>query len=305
LEGRYLVGLHAWQRDQRDLKLRAIRGDGEVVNFTVANPDYQKGPKAMAPARRLPATSSGPDFEVRLVALERAAVVDNYPLARIEREVSSPLIGSGDRSDCLNLEVLSATDEWGNQVPVVGMGFALPGGSKRADIQMRVVRSGAYPRPVSECVLIAEGVVSADGTRVDFKLLPDAARFGIGAAPVGRIEMEEASDESASECLEFSYSVAFPKGASSSLVSAFGEPCSWPLVFFGTGGEVSQGSVSGRSSSLTCSGMSTSGDATLRWSARPGMLKPGEDVRVGIVPPLLPSEVVFPVELPAVEAAAR
>lgn len=305
LEGRCLVGLYAWQRDQRDLKLRAIRGDGAVVNFTVANPDYQKVPLAMMPARSLPMTSSGTDFEVRLLAVDRAAAVDNYPLTRIDSEVSSPLTTIADMPDFLSLEMLSALDEWGNRVPIVAGGFALPGGSQRADIQMRIVRTEAYPRSVSQSVLIAEGTVSADGTRVNFKLLPDAARFGIGAAPTGRMETEETSDRSLPERLEFSYAASFPKGAAASLVSVYGEPCHWPLVFFGAGAEVSNGLASQRSGSTSVTNGSVEAHAALEWSARPGTLKPGERIRVGIARPLLPSEVVFPVELTPVEGVAR
>gem|GEM_PF-6356032 len=303
LEGRHLVALFAWQRDQRDLMFRAIRADGAVVDFSLPNPDYQIVPCEMAAASPLPALSKGADFEVRVVAVESRQVPDSYALRRIELEVGSGLTADAESEDVLRAELVDAADEWGNRVPIMGpefgsrdvRGFGFPGDSRRADVRMHLRRGKNYPWSASESVLIAEGTVSADGTELELKLLPGAAQLGISTPPWTVVE--------ASEQLMISYEASLTDNSLKAAEASFGEVDSWQLVFFGSGSEVSGGTVSGRSWSGSYMGDGMRIERAVSWKTAQGALRPGEPIRVGVARMLPTSEVVFPLELPTVEGA--
>lgn len=68
--GRYIAALTAWQRNLPTLECRAIRVDGEVVEFSLANPDYRKSPLPGA-AKPLPQVHSGGDYTLTARMVDR------------------------------------------------------------------------------------------------------------------------------------------------------------------------------------------------------------------------------------------
>gem|GEM_PF-6189465 len=78
----------------------------------------------------------------------------------------SPLtIGPPGSVANLHPVLVDASDESGNRVPLVerwakrgrGVGFSLPGGSKSAEVRLRVERNDTCPVAAGDCFMIAEG----------------------------------------------------------------------------------------------------------------------------------------------------
>jgi hypothetical protein len=309
LGGRQLFLLVGWQRDQADLEFRAIRADGGVVPFKVRNPAYSKAPLVMAKPLSVPATEVWEGFEARLVSLRRVAAPDSYPILEVEVELGGMSELGMEPEKMVILRMEGATDEWGNEAPLEvrttangGVtGFVLPGSSRRAELRLRVDKSPRYPRKVSECVLLGAGEVGAGGKRVKFELLPGAAEFGISEIPDGEVVLGGAAgDAEMPEELQIRYKGNLTEARVGELTGRYGLPTYWRVVFFVDGAEVSSGRPM-RAGGSAEGGAMIQLEASLSWCCAGGTLRPGARIQFGITPELLPGELVFPVELPAVE----
>lgn len=309
LDGRGLYLLFGWQRDQLELDFRAIRADGEVVAFKIANPDYQKEPAAQPAALELPARLEWEGFALELSALRRVARPDGQPFTRCGLELRPGQLGI-DPDDLLRVETRYVSDEWGNRVPL-GLakgpdgweeGFALPGGSRRANVHAVIGKSPWYPRAEGECVMLAEGVVSADGKRVDFTLLPGAAEFGVTAVPVCELDQSDCSlpIETRGQ-LSIRLESNLTEKALAKVSRTHGGPSGWLPAFFLDGSTQSGGVPRQTGMSVGTSGGNTQAQLSYQWSCLVTALRPGAHIRFGIASRQFPGELVFPVEQPPVQ----
>lgn len=303
LKDRYIVVLPAWQRDLPVLDFRAIRADGSTVEFSRPNPDLKSvAPGTFAPA---PLTHSAADYSLTLAAVSRRFQPGAHPSCAFDLKLVP--VGSGmDSAFYLRLEASQAVDEFGNQLPLkFGNKVALadlPAAVKGASLSVKVERLPAYPRAESAGYTVLEGVVRADGSAVDFTLLPDAARFGITipaagkVSPIGGYGNEETKDWKG---LEFRIAGEVAPPESAPIQSRIGEPGEWQYLVFPEGSADSAGAPRDRGGGWGGNSTTFKFNRNALWHGPPSALLPGARLRIGIHGKLPSDDVKFEVELPA------
>ena len=310
---RYMVVLPAWQRDLPSLDFRAIQPDGSMVRFSVPNPDLKKA-EARPAAVPLPAVYKAADFTFTLQRLGRDFAAGRHPFTWFETklEAEGETIGA-DGLWPLQLSVAgsSADDEWGNKAALTsdtvggkksGVGVRLPGAARHLSLSFLVDRTASYPRMQTAGDLVMEGVVAADGKTVDFTLLPDAAKFGITAAPAGDVKGVQnfSRGDPRKDWLSVWSVIEIKAGQAErdSLTRDLGDVQGWQYLFFPGDEFESAGQPTGYGASGTTA--PTLKITTNRaWNAPPEMLRAGARFRVGIFPPLPSETVKFEIEAPA------
>ena len=309
---RYIAVLTAWQRNLPTLECRVIRLDGEVAEFSLVNPDYRKSPVPGA-TKALPQVHSGGNYTLTARTVERFATPGDHPFSRVELDLLYGGMPVERRlGDPVSFEGGTVEDEWGNVANFQwntirkksGRGAFLPAGSKRMTLKLTVVRTPNSPRYATTGFPVLEGVVGADGLSVEFKPLPDAAQFGIGKMPVGRINPvgREWENEVQKDWKELSFKVS-GEGSSKefeTLESRIGTLGQWQFLIFPEGSSESGGVLTDRGGSGHGSGAGRSHfNEQVTWLSPPAMLVPGAKIRVGVHEPLRNDDVRFDLELPA------
>ena len=202
---RYIATLEAWRRDLPTLDFRAIRADGEVVEFSLPNPDLRQAPAKTAPPLALPHIHKETDFKLTVSHIRRIASPGNLPLAAVDLKLEytgSPVPGLKDGPIRLVWGTGPAADEWGN---VVGLnrlsihkesltGAMIPLKSSHLSLDVIVERTENYPHSPDSGCMVLEGTVTDDGLGIDFELGPDAALLGISTMPVCKISTVSTHD---------------------------------------------------------------------------------------------------------------
>jgi hypothetical protein len=287
-----------------------------MVSFAVPNPDLKKAGTRRA-AVPLPAVYKAADFSFTLQRVGREFAAGRHPLTwfKTTMEAGGKTIGA-DGLWPLHLSVWrsSVEDEWGNKVALSldtieggkpGVGVRLPGAARHLSLSFLVERTESYPRMQTAGVLVAEGVVSADGKTVDFTLLPDAAKFGIPAMPAGTVKGINRGDPRKHWLSVWSViAIKVGQAERDSLTREFGNVHGWQFLFipgdeFESAGEPIALGFGG----TTAPTLQVRTD--LLWNAPPEMLRAGARFRIGIFPPLPSETLKFEIEAPALPAGAK
>jgi hypothetical protein len=309
--GRYIVALTAWQRNLPTLQCRAIRADGEMAEFSLENPDYRKSPLPGA-TKPLPQVHSGGDYTLTARTVERFATPGDHPFSQVELDFVSGGKPVGDgRFRSLTFEGGTVEDEWGNVVKFqretirkkTNFGSFLPAASKRMTVNLTVVRTVNTPRYATTGFPVLEGVVGPDGLGVEFKPLPDAARFGIVSMPVGRINRVGPAwvDAVRKDWRELSFKLSGENGTKEfeALEARIGKLGQWQFLVFPEGSSQSAGILANPNDGGYGSGIGRSHfDRQVTWLGPPAMLLPGAKIRLGVHEPLKNDDVRFDLELP-------
>lgn len=310
--GRYVAVLTAWLRNLPTLECRAIRADGEVADFSLVNPDYRKSPLPGA-IKPLPQIHSAGDYTLTARMVERFATPGDHSFSRVELDfLSGGKPVGGNIGEPVSFEGGTVEDEWGNVVrferntirKTTNFGSFLPAASKRMTVQLTVMRTVNSPRYATTGFAVLEGVVSADGLSVEFKPLPDAARFGIGKMPTGRINRGGLAWVQGVpkdwKMLSFEVSGESSTQEFEALESRIGELGLWQFLIFPEGTSESGGILTDRGGIGNGSGGGRSHfEESVTWLGSPAMLSPGAKIRVGVHEPLKNDNVRFDLELPA------
>jgi hypothetical protein len=171
-------------------------------------------------------------------------------------------------------------------------------------VQLTVMRTVNSPRYATTGFAVLEGGVSADGRSVEFKPLPDAARFGIGKMPTGRINRGGLAWVQGVpkdwKMLSFEVSGESSTQEFEALESRIGELGLWQFLIFPEGTSESGGILTDRGGIGNGSGGGRSHfEESVTWLGSPAMLSPGSKIRVGVHEPLKNDNVRFDLELPS------
>lgn len=310
---RYIVALTAWQRNLPNLDFRAIRADGQIAEFSLANPDFRNAPLPGS-TRTLPFVHVAGDFELTVKQVRRFATVGHHPFATVEMDVrhtGAPVPGLKDGPVRFDGAPNGAEDEWGNVVDFrsdtirkkTTYGAFLPANSKRMDLNLTIVRTANYPRSVYAGFVVLEGIVGADGLTVAFTPGPDAALFGIRTMPVGSITPKSADSSKDPthgwKQLAFDLSGGGDGRAQESIESRIGAIQGLQILVFPDNRNTSVGFPDSRSGGSGSGGGQFNFNRHFGWSAPPEHLGPGAKIRIGIQGPLRNEEVRFSLELPS------
>lgn len=309
---RYIVALTAWQRNLPNLDFRAIRADGQIAEFSLANPDFRKAPLPGS-TTTLPFVHVAGDFELTVKQVRRFATVGHHPFAAVEMDVrhtGAPVPGLKDGPVRFEGAPNGAEDEWGNVADFrsdtirkkATYGAFLPANSKRMDLNLTIVRTPNYPRSVYAGFVVLEGIVGADGLTVNFTPGPDAALFGIRTMPVGTIT-PKSTDSSKDPThgwkqLVFDLSGGGDGRAQESIESRIGAIQGLQILVFPDNRNTSVGFPDSRAGGGGSGGGQFNFNRRFGWSAPPEHLGPGAKIRIGIQGPLRNEEVRFSLELP-------
>ncbi|MCX6876980.1 MAG: hypothetical protein NTW21_24670 [Verrucomicrobia bacterium] len=308
---RYVVALSAWQRDLPTLDFRAIRADGQVVEFSLPNPDFRKAPAA-GPTTTLPFVHHAGDFTLTVKQVRRFKTTGKHPFAAVDFDLhytGAPVPGLKDGPIAFAGASKGAADEWGNVVEFAretirdqsSFGAFLPAPSKRMALNLVMSRNDSYPQALTEGFVILEGVVTADGLGVDFKPGPDAARFGITTLPTGVIKPSGHgwSDEQGWKQLEYRVTGGNLTSELGAIESRIGEMGRWRCLVFQEERSESCGVIPlGWSGSSGSSGDRFTFDRQMTWLGSPEMLMPDAKIRVGMHGPLRDEQLEFALDLP-------
>ena len=310
---RYIVALGAWDRSLPTLDFRAIRADGQVVEFFLPNPDLHKSPSAGTP-KALPFIHHAADYTLTVNRVERFTTPGDHPFAAVDMHLqyTGPSV-RGLKSGPISLDSVpgGAVDEWGNVVDFERetirkesrFGGCLPAASRRMALTLPVRRTVNYPRHANEGFVVLEGEVSADGRQVDFKAGPDAALFGIQTMPSGRIKATAPAwrGKETKDWKDLELEIAGGNGASEldAIQNRIGDVGQWQFpIFVGEGDESAGLSSGGRSGGYGQGGGKFHFHRMIDWYFPPELLAPGAKIRVGAQRPIGDDELSFDLELP-------
>jgi hypothetical protein len=176
----------------------------------------------------------------------------------------------------------------------------LPATSKRMTVDLTVARTVNAPRLHYTGLDALEGVVSADGLRVDFKPGPDAPALGLVTMPVGSITpiSPDWSDAATKDWKTLTIDV--PGGGDEAVADRLGDIFQAQFLIFPEGGNESAGifppwGVAGGGGQ---GGGKFHYRRNLTWLGSPQMLRPGAKIRVGVFRPAKNDDLKFDLELP-------
>lgn len=312
---RYVMILTAWQRSLASLDFRAILADGQVAEFSLPNPDFRKAP-APASVKTLPFVHTAHDYSLTLRKVERFSTPGDHPFTAVEMDLvytGTPVRGIKNGPVTLNNQGVHAKDEWGNASKVqsesIGKkyrwGTSLPAESKRMTFNIQVARTEHYPRNARDGFTVLEGVVSADGTKVDFKPGPDAALFGISKMPACSIKSASSGwdGKETKDWKELRLEIGGENDAKAMDVirkKVGDQPMQWTLPIFSGESDESIGIAGpglggGGGGGVNCDFNFTKG---FQWLVPPELLVPGAKIRMGIHSKLKHDDLSFDLELP-------
>ncbi|MFT4146195.1 MAG: hypothetical protein QM644_17225 [Mobilitalea sp.] len=292
-----MLTLHAWERGSAMMDFRAVRATGEVLEFSLKNPDVRKATTTIVPIA-LPHEHKGAGYTATFRSVKAEYSLGNFRYS----EVDMALENQGKSTRCSPMKV---EDEWGN---IVNSCASLPAASRKMRATYRVVRDESYPRLDSSGFMLAEGIVSEDGKLVRFTILPDGKRFGCPPMPdVNLTPFTESSSGKRSKktnpykdwsYMDVTVAVRIDSRAGiESIQNRIGpiEQCHY--VVFPEGSNESAGALFG---GLAGGGGKTETSIDRKtsryWIMPPEMVKPGARLRIAIVPPI-PDE-YFTIDLP-------
>jgi hypothetical protein len=184
--------------------------------------------------------------------------------------------------------------------------------SARLELLYKVKRNVSFPIPAADCLMIAEGVVSADGAEVVFTPLPGAARMGIAAVPALPVKPSKDGffrETIGEHLLRMRVEGEIDQAAMPGLFHGH-EPSKLRLVVFREGEGESSGLTnfqgSGGSSQAVNIHIGKAGGSRRDlvyyreddWYAPQGGLAPGKHIRIALTAPLGDDLHVFPIEIP-------
>ncbi len=307
---RYITTLSAWRRDLPDLDFRAIRADGEVVEFSLPNPDLRQAPSRTAPPLALPHIHKAADFNLTVNGIRRLASPGNLPLAAVDLKqeyTGSPVPGLKDGP--IRMAWGADSDEWGNVVKSRQTidkksltCAAVPLKSRMLSFDLIVERTENYPHsPFSGCMVL-EGKVTDDGLGIDFEPSRDAALLGISTIPACKISMVSAHDrdDPTNRWSQLEMKIQGKGDQLETVQRRIGEIHSGEFHFFiGDQNESSGLTDGGMSGGSGSNGGSFFFDRTVRRRFPPGVLAPGTKVRVAMDAPMKNETIHLDLELPA------
>jgi hypothetical protein len=310
---RYIATLNAWRREIPTLDFRAVREDGEVVEFSLPNPDFKKvAAKTPAPIS-LPFVFKSKNFSLTANHVRRIAISGNLPLAAVDLKLEylgKPVPGLKDGPIRLVWQSAPAADEWGNEVKfgrntirkesLTGAKFPLS--SKRLSLDVIVERTEDYPHSQYSGCMVLEGKVSDDGLEVHFDPGPDAALLGITSMPVGKIRKNAPGDkrDPTRGWSQLEMKIQGKGDQLETVQRRIGEiqKCEFP-IFIGDRDESGGIAVGGKSGGSGYGGGGFHFDRSFTRRFPPGDLAPGTKVRVAMDAPMKSETLHLEFELPA------
>lgn len=317
----HVAALPVWRRDLDVLKFRLIRDNGEILHFELPAPTTPAADLRTITPEPLPVTRVGDGYEIRVDAFEILHNPGESPMLKVEPELTSTRYSVGNvMGEHLGGMTLGVRDEVGNismSARFVEGGYIHPT-SRHAEILYRVRRGDHFPTAAADCVFVAEGVVSDDGSTVVFDLLPDAAEMGIAAVAAADVIPETGSwraMDGSTHKTAIRIEGVFPDGVVPARFGSAADLESPRMVVFEDGAEESSGVPWPKSSSLGRSSMdvnlsvgSRSRDAgaekinysvNIDWHAPAGGLDPGRRIRLALTPRLEMDYHALPIDLHA------
>lgn len=308
--------LDSWDRSLPTLAFRAIREDGEVVEFSLPNPDHRPKPKPIAPAA-LPFVHRGADYTLTIRGIDRFAVPSSHPFAVPDVELTytgPPVSGLPGGPIVLANAPQGATDEWGNTSnyapgfshmrymwgPASHLrGAILPASSRKLELTIPIIRGDSYPRKADEGYVILVGEVSADGDYVEFSPLTDAILLGVTSVSVGRIRHQGFPlNRSGGKGIVAEFSGGGRN--MEPIESRIGDIEDWRAAVFPSGSDISAGIAdSFTTRKATKKGNRIEFTCRIRWLLPPDLLEPGDTFRIGVFGKLPTETVDVDLELPA------
>lgn len=307
---RYIVALGAWRRDLPSLDFRAIREDGEVVEFYLPNPDFRKSPLPAPLPVTPPFVHTARDFTLAVNGLRRLQTPGNHPLATVDFAIhyKGPPV-TGLKEGPISFQGMSqASDEWGNTVAFdrdphgkkPGYGAFLPLASQRLMLDLTLRRGGDYPYSDRAGVMILDGVVTADGLGIDFQPGPDADLFSVMKLPACRITPAPAWNPQVTkdwQQIELTLECEGGNDQLANLQGRIGDLDRWePAVFLGDD-DTSSGLTSGKNGGHG-GGVSFNFERHGQRFFPPGALAPGTKVRIGLHERAQDEKMRFELEMP-------
>lgn len=325
VEGKEPLGLSAvyfpmWARNVAELRLRYVSCGQPAVEFTVANPAYVASRLSLGTPVALPARLANPEFEVVLEKMEMETREEGYPTLTPYIHLHAAK-GDGWYWKWTTKEL---TDEWGNKgcQRFLDEGFCLPTGSEKILIRGEATPTRAYPRKVSECMLVGEGVIDPSGglaltkTKDAEKLGMDAVscaplppdNFGFAVVPnvsEGKTKENIPGNPSvSSQGFVWTVSGEMDGPQMADAKARYGDSTQWQIVAFLGDDDESDGMIddsqigSHSRSDFHALGLKKETFGYQRQQSWVGRPVPGQRVRIGIVGPKLPVPVEFVVEWP-------
>lgn len=310
---RYIVTLNAWRRDLPTLDFRTIREDGEVVEFSLPNPDFRKASAKTAPAVTLPHIHKESDFSLTVDGVRRISSPGNLPFTGVDlrlQYLGEPVAGLKDGPIDIIWGAGDAVDEWGNEVRLERnsirkkslLGARVPLNSRRLSLDLMVRRTLEYPHSDHSGYMLLEGKVTDDGLGVDFQPGPDAALLGVSTMPVGRITKNAPRNRRSptSGWSELEFKVKGEGNQLEAINRRIGNILEGEFhVFIGDRDESSGMADGGQGGSGGYGGGSFHFDRRCKRSFPPEDLAPGTKVRVSMDAPMKIETIHLELELPA------
>lgn len=315
----HVIALSVWRRDLKTLKFRAIRDTGEIIEFELPAPPTPAADVRTITAEALPITRTGANYTVRLEGIEIREHPGGPPAIHVAPVLESPRYSTGkERHAQLEGWVIGVRDEAGNLDPFKIYHRDASGGSfqrqsSRLEILYQLKRRDTFRMPDADCLMIADGVVSADGSEVVFTPLAGAEQMGIEAIPAMAIGPSEDGFWSTTVGEHVLNMRIEGKLTEAAMPRQFHgqEPTKLRIVIFQEGDAESSGisafKGSGSSSFSGSVRVGTSGGSHQGWEYRreddwyapTGALAPGKRIRMALAPPLEDDLHIFPIEIPA------
>lgn len=316
--GDHVLALSVWRRDLKTLKFRVMRESGEILEFQIPAPSTPARDLRTIAAETLPITRTGDGYTVRLEDFEIRKHDGSPPSVYALPMLESPRYTTGgERAAHLEGLMIGVRDESGNLHPFGLYHERKQRGlfqrhSPRLELLYQVRRNVSFPTPAADCLMIAEGVVSADGAEVMFTPLPGAARMGIAAVPAMPVKPSKDGffhETIGEHLLRMRVEGEIDQAAMPGLFHGQ-EPSKLRLVVF----REDEGESSGLSNFQGSGGASQSVNIHIGkaggsrrdwkyyreddWYAPKGGLAPGKRIRLALTPPLEDDLHVFPIEIP-------
>lgn len=317
--GDHVIALSVWRRDLQTLRFRVIREAGEIVEFQLPAPPTPAWDMRVIAAEPLPIIRTGDGYTARLEKFEISDHIGGSPSIRALPVLESARYTTdGERDAHLEGRMIGLRDEAGNLDPFHFYHKRAHRGlfqrqSSRLELLYQVRRNDSYPMPAADCLIIAEGLVSADGGEVVFTPLPGAARMGISEIPAMAIGPSEDGFYSKIVGEHLLPIRVEGKFDGAGLPGRFHghEPGDLRLVVFREDEDESSGisnfQGSGSSSGSMDVHIGKVGGSRRDWEfhredewyAPSGALAPGKRIRLALAPPLWDDLHIFPIEVPA------
>ena len=302
-ESRAVVAFEGWPRSGPELAFKAVLAGLPPVEFRLPNPAAGRKPATWV-AEILPQTRSGEFWDLELKEVREVLIPGKgrglYPVFKFESQLAKPTDGwsridaYGDGIEGARGTHSSYPLEFNTDDGKLRAVYPAPPDEDRFKIFYKIQYRQTYPFPRDGVVIIAEGVVGADGESV--KLISRNEVLGIQKIEVSALAEKRKlkGEKGFSIHFEGRWSNAAEQRAAEAQVGPWK---GWRCVVFTDRAERSSGGVRFERDEISTGIMNPTFEWTGRWTGEP---QPGMRIEIGIMP-MKPDDVMeFVIDRPSI-----